>query len=408
MADIHKADKVVLAYSGGLDTSVILTWLRKNYGCKIVAFIADLGQGAETAEAVARAKKMGVDELYAEDLRESFVQDYVFPMLRANALYEGAYLLGTAIARPLIAKRQVEIAEKTGADALAHGATGKGNDQLRFELSYAALNPDLKVIAPWREWDMHARPQLMEYAHANQIPLPPDCTDSPPFSMDANLLHHSSEGKVLENPAHEAPREAYLWTVAPEDAPDAPSFLDLEFEKGDAKALNGKVMTPAALLEKLNQMGGSHGVGRVDMVENRATGMKSRGVYETPGGTILLHAHRAIESLTLDAGAAHLKDEIMPRYAALIYQGLWFSPERTMLQALIDESQIWVRGRARVKLHKGRISIVEKESASSLYSESLSSFDEGKFYDHRHAEGFIRLNALRLESLARRKKSQKS
>ncbi len=395
--------KIVLAYSGGLDTSVILHWLRERYGCQIVAFIADLGQGEDMAAIAQRAKAAGADEIRLEDLREIFVRDYVFPMLRANALYEGAYLLGTAIARPLIAKRQIEIARELDADALAHGATGKGNDQLRFELSYAAENPDLRVIAPWREWDMASRRDLMDYARARQIPLADGVEEEPPFSCDANLLHHSSEGKVLEDASRAAPPDVYRWTVSPEDAPEEACHVAIDFEAGDAVALDGAALDGAEILSRLNEMGGAHGVGRVDMVENRATGMKSRGVYETPGGTILLAARRALEALTLDGGAMHLKDELMPRYASLIYDGLWFSPERRMLQALVDESQLSVRGSVRVRLHRGLVSVVGRESGSSLYSAALASFDDGGLYSQKDAGGFIRLRGLRLEVLARRR-----
>ena len=395
--------KAVLAYSGGLDTSVILHWLHERYGCDLVAFIADLGQGEDMEAIASRARASGASEVRLEDLREIFVRDYVFPMLRANALYEGSYLLGTAIARPLIARRQLEIAEETGADALAHGATGKGNDQLRFELSYAAWNPDIRVIAPWREWEMSSRRDLMDYARARQISLPEGVEEEPPFSCDANLLHHSTEGKVLEDVSRAAPPEAYRWTVSPEDAPSDPLDLSIDFARGDPVALDGASLSGAELLSRLNGMGSAHGVGRVDMVENRSTGMKSRGVYETPGGTILLAARRALESLTLDAGAMHLKASLMPRYASLIYDGLWFSPERRMLQALMDESQASVGGRIVVRLYRGVVSVVGRESGASLYSSDLASFDDGVVYDHGDAAGFIRLRGLRLGLLARRR-----
>ena len=369
MADsLTDIKKVVLAYSGGLDTSVILRWIQDTYNCEVVTFTADLGQGEELESAREKAKLMGVTEIYVEDLREEFVRDFVFPMFRANATYEGVYLLGTSIARPLIAKRQIEIAAETGADAVSHGATGKGNDQVRFELGYYALNPDIKVIAPWREWDLTSRTRLIEYAEAHQIPVPKDKRGEAPFSVDANLLHISAEGKVLEDPSEEAPEYVYSRTVSPEEAPNTPTYVEVGFEKGDAVSINGEVMSPAVLLTRLNELGGTNGIGRLDLVENRFVGMKSRGVYETPGGTVLLAAHRAIESITLDRGAAHLKDELMPRYAELIYNGFWFSPEREMLQALIDESQKHVTGNVRLKLYKGGIYTVGRTSRNSLYS----------------------------------------
>ena len=398
--------KVVLAYSGGLDTSVILKWLETTYGCEVVAFTADLGQGAELEEARRKAEMLGVKEIFVEDLREDFVRDYVFPMMRANALYEGLYLLGTAIARPLIARRQIEIAHQTGADAVAHGATGKGNDQVRFELGYYALDPDIRVIAPWREWDLGSRARLIAFAEAHQIPIPRDKRGEAPFSVDANLLHTSSEGKALEDPAAEADEFVYSRTVAPEDAPDRPEYIEIDFEKGDAVAIDGEALSPAALLARLNDYGRRHGIGRIDLVENRFVGMKSRGIYETPGGTILLAAHRGIEQLTLDRGAAHLKDELMPRYAELIYNGLWFSPEREMLQAAIDQSQEHVTGSVRVKLYKGSAQVVGRRSPNSLYSLEHVTFEEDTVYDQRDAEGFIKLNALRLRLLARRRRAK--
>jgi argininosuccinate synthase len=395
-------NKVVLAYSGGLDTSVILRWLQDTYNCEVVTFTADLGQGEELEPARQKAEMMGVKEIYVEDLREEFVRDYVFPMFRANAVYEGVYLLGTSIARPLIAKRQIEIAAETGADAVSHGATGKGNDQVRFELGYYGLNPDIKVIAPWREWDLASRTRLIEYAEAHQIPVPTDKRGEAPFSVDANLLHISAEGKILEDPAQEAPEYVYSRSVSPEEAPDAPTYVEVGFEKGDAVSINGVAMSPATLLTKLNELGGANGIGRLDLVENRFVGMKSRGVYETPGGTILLAAHRAIESITLDRGAAHLKDELMPRYAELIYNGFWFSPERKMLQALIDQSQEHVSGTARLKLYKGGIHTVGRSSRESLYSLEHVTFEEDEVYDQRDAEGFIKLHALRLRLAQKR------
>ena len=388
--------KVVLAYSGGLDTSVILKWLMETYGCEVVTFTADIGQGEEVAPAREKAEMLGASEIYIEDLREEFVRDYVFPMFRANAVYEGLYLLGTSIARPLIAKRQIEIAAETGADAVAHGATGKGNDQVRFELAYYALNPEIKVIAPWREWDLDSRQMLIDYAEKHQIPIAKDKRGEPPFSVDANLLHISAEGKALEDPAHEPEEYVYSRTVAPEAAPDHPTYVEVEFERGDAVAVDGTRLSPASLLARLNELGGANGVGRLDLVENRYVGMKSRGVYETPGGTVLLCAHRAMESLTLDREAMHLKDELMPRYAKLIYNGFWFSPEREMLQALIDKSQGWVNGTVRLKLYKGGVAAVGRSSPDSLYSLEHVTFEEDRVYDQRDAEGFIKLTALRL------------
>jgi argininosuccinate synthase len=394
--------KVVLAYSGGLDTSVILKWLQETYRCEVVTFTADLGQGAELESVRKKAQLLGIKEIVIDDLRETFVKDFVFPMFRANALYEGMYLLGTSIARPLIAKRQIEIAAKTGADAVAHGATGKGNDQVRFELTYYALNPNIRVIAPWREWDLGSRTALLEYAEKHQIPVPKDKRGEAPFSQDANLLHTSSEGKVLEDPWIEADAIVYSRSVAPEEAPDNPTYVEVEFEKGDAVAVDGKALSPAKLLERLNELGGANGVGRLDLVENRFVGMKSRGVYETPGGTILYAAHRGIESITLDRGAAHLKDELMPRYAELVYYGFWFSPEREMLQAAIDKSQEKVSGTVRLKLYKGGVSVVGRKSKHSLYDQSLVTFEEGSAYNQQDAEGFIKLNALRLRTLKKR------
>ena len=394
--------KVVLAYSGGLDTSVILRWLQETYGCEVVTFTADIGQGEELAPARKKAELLGVKQIFIEDLREEFVRDFVFPMFRANALYEGQYLLGTSIARPLIAKRQIEIAEATGADAVAHGATGKGNDQVRFELTYYALKPDIKVITPWREWELNSRTKLIEYAERHQIPIAKDKRGEAPFSTDANLLHISAEGKALEDPWHEPEEFIYSRTVAPEKAPDQPEYVEIEFAKGDPIAVDGKKLSPAALLTRLNELGGKYGIGRLDLVENRFVGMKSRGVYETPGGTILHAAHRGIESITLDRGAAHLKDEIMPRYAELIYNGFWFAPERQMLQALIDQSQENVEGTVRLKLYKGLVRVVGRRSPKSLYSLGHVTFEEDAVYDQRDAEGFIRLNALRLRLAARR------
>ncbi|PRX37185.1 argininosuccinate synthase [Meinhardsimonia xiamenensis] len=398
-----KPRKVVLAYSGGLDTSIILKWLQTEYGCEVVTFTADLGQGEELEPARKKAEMLGVKEIYIEDLREEFVRDFVFPMFRANAVYEGQYLLGTSIARPLIAKRLVEIAAETGADAIAHGATGKGNDQVRFELAAYALNPDIKVIAPWREWDLTSRTKLIEFAEKHQIPIAKDKRGEAPFSVDANLLHTSSEGKVLEDPAVEAPDYVYQRTVNPEDAPDAPEYVEVGFERGDAVSVNGERLSPAGVLTRLNELGGKHGVGRLDLVEGRFVGMKSRGIYETPGGTILLEAHRGVEQITLDRGAAHLKDELMPRYAELIYNGFWFSPEREMLQAAIDKSQEHVTGTARIKLYKGLARCVGRWSDHSLYSAEHVTFeDDAGAYDQKDAEGFIKLNALRLRLLAMR------
>ena len=402
--------KVVLAYSGGLDTSIILKWLQTTYGCEVVTFTADLGQGEELEPARAKAMMLGIkpQNIFIEDLREEFVRDYVFPMFRANAVYEGQYLLGTSIARPLIAKKQIEIAEKVGADAVAHGATGKGNDQVRFELAYYALKPDVKVIAPWREWDFKSREALIAFAEQNQIPIAKDKRGEAPFSTDANLLHTSSEGKVLENPGAEVPDYVYSRTDDPENAPDKPDYVTIEFERGDPVAIDGKKMSPATLLTQLNTLGRRHGIGRLDLVENRFVGMKSRGMYETPGGTILLAAHRGIELITLDRGAAHLKDELMPKYAELIYYGFWFAPEREMLQAAIDKSQQFVSGNVRLKLYKGSVGVVGRQSKYSLYDQDLVTFDEGKVaYDQRDAEGFIRLNALRLRTLGQRKRKLK-
>jgi argininosuccinate synthase len=393
--------KVVLAYSGGLDTSVILRWLQETYGCEVVTFTADIGQGEELAPARKKAEQMGVKEIFVDDLREEFVRDFVFPMFRANALYEGLYLLGTSIARPLIAKRQIEIANAVGADAVAHGATGKGNDQVRFEISYYALKPDIKVIAPWREWELNSRTKLIEYAEKHQIPIAKDKRGEAPFSTDANLLHISAEGKMLEDPWVEPEELVYSRSVAPEQAPDKPEYVEIDFARGDAVAVNGVKLSPAALLAKLNELGGKHGIGRLDLVENRFVGMKSRGIYETPGGTILHLAHRGIESITLDRGAAHLKDDIMPRYAELIYNGFWFAPEREMLQALIDKSQENVEGTVRMKLYKGLARVVGRKSPKSLYSLAHVTFEADQVYNQRDAEGFIKLNALRLR-LARR------
>jgi len=400
MSDTVK--KVVLAYSGGLDTSIILRWLQDTYRCEVVTFTADLGQGEELEPARRKAEMLGIKEIYIEDLREEFVRDYVFPMFRANALYEGTYLLGTSIARPLIAKRQIEIARETGADAVCHGATGKGNDQVRFELGYYALNPDIKVIAPWREWNLTSRTKLIEYAEQHQIPVPKDKRGEAPFSVDANLLHISAEGKVLEDPWQEPQEYVYSRTVRPEDAPDAPTYITIDFEKGDPVAVDGTAMSPATLLTHLNTVAGENGIGRLDLVENRFVGMKSRGVYETPGGTILSVAHRAMESITLDRGAMHLKDELMPRYAELIYNGFWFSPERAMLQALIDRSQEHVNGTVRLKLYKGSCTVAGRRSPDSLYSLEHVTFEEDSVYDQHDAEGFIKLNALRLRLAKKR------
>jgi argininosuccinate synthase len=393
--------KVVLAYSGGLDTSVILRWLQETYRCEVVTFTADLGQGEELEPARKKAELLGAAKIFVDDLREEFVRDFVFPMFRANALYEGAYLLGTSIARPLIAKRQIEIAREVGADAVAHGATGKGNDQVRFELGYYALAPDIKVIAPWREWNLTSRTRLLDYADRHQIPIARDKRGEAPFSVDANLLHVSAEGKALENPWTEPEEFVFSRTVAPEVAPDTPEYVEIAFECGDPVAVDGGRLSPAELLTRLNALGGRHGIGRLDLVENRFVGMKSRGVYETPGGTILLAAHRGIESLTLDRGAAHLKDELMPRYAELIYNGFWFSPERRMLQALIDKSQENVEGTVRLKLFKGSASVVGRRSPKSLYSQAHVTFEEDAVYDQRDAEGFVKLNALRLRLAAK-------
>jgi argininosuccinate synthase len=389
--------KVVLAYSGGLDTSVILKWLQTTYGCEVVTFTADLGQGEELEPARKKAQMLGIKEIFVEDLREEFVRDFVFPMFRANALYEGLYLLGTSIARPLIAKRQIEIARQTGADAVAHGATGKGNDQVRFELTYYALNPDIKVIAPWREWDLTSRTKLIEFAEQHQIPIAKDKRGEAPFSVDANLLHSSSEGKALEDPWHEPEEFVYQRTISPEAAPDKSTYIEIEFERGDAVAIDGKHLSPATLLTRLNELGKANGIGRLDLLENRFVGMKSRGVYETPGGTILHAAHRGIESITLDRGAMHLKDDLMPRYAEMIYNGFWFAPERQMLQALIDKSQENVTGTVRLKLYKGNATVVGRKSPHSLYSLQHVTFEEDAgAYDQRDAAGFIKLNALRL------------
>ena len=398
MAVLDKNDvtKVVLAYSGGLDTSVILKWLQDTYDCDVVTFTADLGQGEEVEPARNKAEMMGIKEIFIDDLREEFVRDYVFPMFRANAVYEGVYLLGTSIARPLIAKRQIEIAKEVGADAVAHGATGKGNDQVRFELGYYALKPDIKVIAPWREWDLNSRTKLIEYAQQHQIPIPKDKEGEPPYSTDANLLHISYEGKALEDPWVGPEESMFTRSVSPEKAPDEPTVMEIEFDCGDPVAINGVRLSPAALLTKLNGMAGANGIGRIDIVENRFVGMKSRGVYETPGGTILLPARRAVESLTLDKGALHLKDEIMPRYAELVYNGFWFSPEREMLQAAIDDSQKRVSGTVRLKLYKGNVIVEGRKSPNSLYDEDTVTFEADTVYDQRDAEGFIKLNALRL------------
>jgi argininosuccinate synthase len=399
--------KVVLAYSGGLDTSIILKWLQTSYGAEVVTFTADLGQGEELGPARDKALRAGIkpENIFIEDLREEFVRDFVFPMFRANTVYEGEYLLGTSIARPLIAKKQIEIARKVGADAVCHGATGKGNDQVRFELGYYALEPGIKIIAPWREWEFKGREELLEFARAHQITIAKDKEGEAPFSVDANLLHSSSEGKVLEDPAKEAPSIVYQRTISPMDAPDKPTEIRIGFAKGDAISIDGEKLSPATLLAKLNQLGHDNGIGRLDMVENRFVGMKSRGVYETPGGTILLAAHRAMESITLDRGAGHLKDEMMPRYAELIYNGFWFSPEREMLQALIDKSQELVGGEVRLKLYKGNVIVTGRESEASLYSSTLVTFEDDKgAYDQKDAAGFIKLNALRLRTLGQRRK----
>ncbi|MDG1180470.1 MAG: argininosuccinate synthase [Gammaproteobacteria bacterium] len=400
MSDINK---VVLAYSGGLDTSVIAKWLTETYGCEVVTFTADVGQGGEVEPARAKAQAMGIKEIYIEDLREEFVREYVYPMFRANALYEGEYLLGTSIARPLIAKRLVEIAQETGADAISHGATGKGNDQVRFELAAYALAPGIEVIAPWREWDLNSREKLLAYCAKHDIAVEKKRGTKSPYSMDANLLHISYEGDILEDPAAEPEEAMWLWSVAPEAAPDTPAYIELDYVKGDITALNGVEMSPATVLEALNKVGGANGIGRADIVENRYVGMKSRGCYETPGGTIMLKAHRAIESLTMDRELAHLKDDLMPRYASLIYNGYWFSPERLALQALIDESQRFVNGRVRLKLYKGNVVVVGRESADSLFDESIATFeDDDGAYDQKDAGGFIKLNALRLRIAARK------
>jgi len=403
MSDVKK---VVLAYSGGLDTSIILKWLQIQYQAEVVTFTADLGQGEELEPARKKAEMMGIKQIYIEDLREEFVRDFVFPMFRANALYEGVYLLGTSIARPLIAKRLVEIAHETGADAIAHGATGKGNDQVRFELTAYSLDPNIKVIAPWREWEFKSRTDLIDFAEKNQIQVSKDKRGEAPFSVDANLLHSSSEGKVLEDPSQEPPPYVFMRTIAPEDAPDKATYVEIGFRKGDPISVDGKALSPAALLTKLNELGRDNGIGRIDLVENRFVGMKSRGIYETPGGTILLAAHRAVESLTLDREAAHLKDSIMPRYAELIYYGFWFAPEREMLQALIDKSQEHVEGTVRLKLYKGNVTVVGRASPQSLYSDALVTFEDDRgAYDQKDAAGFIRLNALRLRTLAARRKA---
>ncbi|MBA4219789.1 argininosuccinate synthase [Bosea sp. (in: a-proteobacteria)] len=406
MAD-KRVNKVVLAYSGGLDTSIILKWLQTTYNCEVVTFTADLGQGEELEPARQKALLLGIkpENIFIEDLREEFVRDYVFPMFRANATYEGVYLLGTSIARPLIGKKLIEIAEKVGADAVSHGATGKGNDQVRFELTAYALKPDVHVIAPWREWDLRSREQLIAFAEQHQIPIAKDKRGEAPFSTDANLLHVSSEGKVLEDPAQEVPDYVFSRTVSPEEAPDTPTVISIDFAKGDAVAIDGVQLSPAKLLARLNELGRDNGIGRLDLVENRFVGMKSRGMYETPGGTILAVAHRAIESITLDRGAAHLKDQLMPQYAELIYNGFWFSPEREMLQALIDKSQEFVAGQVRLKLYKGGVHVIGRSSPYSLYDQDLVTFEEGAVaYDHRDAAGFIKLNALRLRTLGQRKR----
>ncbi|SEO81286.1 argininosuccinate synthase [Aquisalimonas asiatica] len=400
---MSKVNKVVLAYSGGLDTSVILEWLKDTYNCEVVTFTADLGQGEELEPARQKAQQFGVKEIYIDDLREEFARDFVFPMFRANAIYEGEYLLGTSIARPLIAKRQVEIARETGADAVAHGATGKGNDQVRFELGYYGLEPGIKVIAPWREWDLLSREKLLAYAEEKGIPIEGKKEGGSPYSMDANMLHISYEGGILEDPWAEAEESMWKWSVAPEDAPDKPQYVELTFEHGDCTAIDGQAMSPAGILSKLNELGAAHGIGRLDIVENRYVGMKSRGCYETPGGTILLKAHRGIESITLDREAAHLKDELMPRYAKLIYNGYWFSPEREALQAAIDQTQQVVNGVVRVKLYKGAVSVVGRKSdTNSLFDERIATFeDDAGAYDQKDAEGFIKLNALRLKLQSR-------
>ena len=402
MSSPGEVNKIVLAYSGGLDTSVILKWLQETYDCEVVTFTADLGQGEEVEPARKKAESAGVREIYIDDLREEFVRDFVFPMFRANALYEGVYLLGTSIARPLIAKRQIEIARETGADAVSHGATGKGNDQVRFELGYYALEPEIKVIAPWREWTLDSRTRLLDYAREHQIPISRDKIDEPPYSTDANLLHISYEGRALEDPWVEPDESMFTRSVSPEKAPDTPRYLEIEFEGGDPVAVDGEKLGPAALLTRLNELGGANGIGRLDLVENRFVGMKSRGIYETPGGTILIAAHRGMESITLDRGAAHLKDELMPRYAELVYNGFWFSPEREMIQAAIDQSQKHVSGVVRLKLFKGSVAVVGRRSPVSLYSHRHVTFEADSVYDQQDAEGFIRLNALRLRLMAGR------
>ena len=396
---LNEIQKVVLAYSGGLDTSVILRWLQEEYNCEIVTFTADLGQEEDLKRTSAKAEAAGIKEIYVEDLREEFVSDFVFPMFRANALYEGVYLLGTAIARPLIAKRQIEIAAETGADAVSHGATGKGNDQVRFELGYYALNPQITVIAPWRQWNLDGRQKLLKFAKSHQINIPRDKIEEPPYSMDANLLHVSYEGRALEDPWLEADDKMYIRTVSPEAAPDQPQYVEIEFLEGDPVAIDGEKLSPAGLLKKLNLFGGANGIGRLDLVENRYVGMKSRGVYETPGGTILIAAHRGIESITIDRGAGHLKDELMPRYAELIYNGFWFSPEREMIQSAIDESQKHVSGIVRLKLYKGSATVIGRKSPNTLYSKEHVTFESDSVYNQHDAEGFIKLNALRLKLL---------
>jgi argininosuccinate synthase len=406
---MSKPKKVVLAYSGGLDTSIILKWLQEEKGCEVVTFTADLGQGEELEPARRKAEAAGVKEIFIDDLREEFVRDFVFPMFRANAVYEGLYLLGTSIARPLISKRQIEIAHQVGADAVCHGATGKGNDQVRFELAYYALDPEIKVIAPWREWDLNSRNKLIEYAEKHNIEIAKDKRGEAPFSVDANLLHTSSEGKVLEDPYQEAPDYIYQRTVSPEEAPDVATYIEVGFERGDAVSIDGVDMSPATILTKLNELGGANGIGRLDLLENRYVGMKSRGVYETPGGTVLLMAHRGIEQITMDKGASHLKDELMPKYAELVYNGYWYSPEREMLQAAIDKSQELVTGTVRLKLYKGNVDIVGRKSEYSLYSQEHVTFEEDDVYDQADAGGFIKINALRLRLLkARDRKAGKN
>ena len=400
---MNKKKKVVLAFSGGLDTSVILKWLQNERNLEVVTFTADIGQGSEVKEAKDKALKLGVKEIFIDDLKEDFVKDYVFPMFRANAVYEGYYLLGTSIARPLIAKKQLEIAKKVGADFVAHGSTGKGNDQIRFELGYYALNPKIKVIAPWREWNLKSRKDLIEYAKKSQISVSPENSDEPPYSMDANLLHTSYEGKILEDPWAQPNESMYTRTISCEDAPNTPTTIDLEFFKGDLISINGEKLSPAKLLARLNKIGGENGIGRIDIVENRFVGMKSRGVYETPGGEILLASRRAIESITLDKSSAHLKDELMPKYAELIYNGFWFSPEREMLQSLIDKSQSNVEGTVKLKIYKGNIIILGRKSKNSLYSSEMATFEEDSIYNQKDAEGFIKLNALRLKLLKHRR-----